>query len=310
MSLDRTMSEWPALSYSAWSETCDTLHAHTQVLGKIAVALAPKEPELQHGALRLTVRGWETRLLPTPNGSGGIVVVLDLHRHVSRIEHSDGSSREVALTPHRSVGEVTGEVLAHARDLAGPLEFNPKPSEVPWTLPLDDDQEHTTYDVGQVVNYFAAATRAALVLGAFRAPYRGRSTQVNAWWGSFDLGVTLFSGQWADPPSDNFIMRNSMDMQEVSVGWWPGDLRHDQAAFYGYAHPAPDEFSKLELPLGEWSEDLGGEYILDWDAVRSTADPHSTGLDFARRVFRHACAVCGWDPTLAASSEGSPPPVR
>ncbi|MHB8695718.1 MAG: DUF5996 family protein [Solirubrobacteraceae bacterium] len=32
---------WPALSYSAWRETCDTLHGHTQVLGKLAVAPAP-----------------------------------------------------------------------------------------------------------------------------------------------------------------------------------------------------------------------------------------------------------------------------
>jgi hypothetical protein len=32
-----TMSSgWPALSYERWSETCDTLHAHTQVLGKLA----------------------------------------------------------------------------------------------------------------------------------------------------------------------------------------------------------------------------------------------------------------------------------
>ena len=58
---------------------------------------------------------------------------------------------------------------------------------------------------------------------AFRAPYRGRSTPVNAWWGSFDLAVSLFSGR---PPSrrrDDFIMRNAMDAQEVAVGWWPGD---------------------------------------------------------------------------------------
>ena len=34
-----------------------------------------------------------------------------------------------------------------------------------------------------VATYFAAATRAALVLAEYRAPYRGRSTPVNAWWG-------------------------------------------------------------------------------------------------------------------------------
>ena len=70
----------------------------------------------------------------------------------------------------------------------------------------------------RIATYFAAATRAALVLAAFRAPYRGRSTPVNAWWGSFDLAVNLFSGLPADPPSDDFIMRNSMDAQEVAVG--------------------------------------------------------------------------------------------
>jgi len=32
---------WPALPYDAWSATCDTLHAHTQVLGKLAANLAP-----------------------------------------------------------------------------------------------------------------------------------------------------------------------------------------------------------------------------------------------------------------------------
>ena len=87
------------------------------------------------------------------------------------------------------------------------------------------------YDQGQVADYFAAATQAALVLAAYRAPYRGRATPVNAWWGSFDLAVSL-SGLPADPPSDDFIMRNAMDAQEVAVGWWPGDARYDHAAFY------------------------------------------------------------------------------
>jgi hypothetical protein len=34
-----TSSRWPAVDYEEWSATCDTLHAHAQVLGKLAVAL-------------------------------------------------------------------------------------------------------------------------------------------------------------------------------------------------------------------------------------------------------------------------------
>src|SRR5207253_1147070 len=53
----RMSGPWPSLNYEQWSATCDTLHAHTQVLGKLAVVLAPPEPQLQHAALRLTARG-------------------------------------------------------------------------------------------------------------------------------------------------------------------------------------------------------------------------------------------------------------
>ena len=61
---------WPALPLQEWSDTCDTLHAHTQLLGKLAVVLAPPEPQLQHAALRLSARGWETLPLPAPTARG------------------------------------------------------------------------------------------------------------------------------------------------------------------------------------------------------------------------------------------------
>ncbi|HEX7459301.1 MAG TPA: DUF5996 family protein, partial [Acidimicrobiales bacterium] len=83
-------SPWPAVSYGDWTETCDTLHAHAQVLGKLCVALAPPQPELQHAALRITARGWETAPLPAPDGSGAVVAVLDLRTHEVAVEHSDG----------------------------------------------------------------------------------------------------------------------------------------------------------------------------------------------------------------------------
>jgi hypothetical protein len=252
------------LDYPEWQETCDTLHAHTQVLGKLAAVLSPPEPQLQHAALRLTARGWETAPLPAPDGSGAVVVALDLHRHEAAAEHSDGRRAAVALGPDRAVGAVTRELLAAVRLMAGDFEVDLTPQVVPWTVPLDHDEEHARYDTGHVADYFAAATRAALVLAAFRAPYRGRSTPVNAWWGSFDLAVSLFSGMPAEPPSEDFIMRNAMDAQEVAVGWWPGDGRYPKAAFYAYAHPAPEGFEAATLSpaAARWAPDLG-EYVLD-----------------------------------------------
>jgi hypothetical protein len=134
---------------------------------------------------------------------------------------------------------------------------------------------------------------------------------VNAWWGSFDLAVSLFSGRSADPPSDDFIGRNAMDAQEIAVGWWPGDARYPQPAFYAYAHPAPPGFSevRLEPAPARWDAKLG-EFVLDWQDVIASNDPFATALAFARSAARAGCAACDWDPDLASSLEGRPPPVN
>ena len=301
---------WRPLPYEAWSATCDTLHAHTQVLGKLAAALAPPEPQLQHAALRLSGRGWETLPLPAPNGSGALVVALDLHHHHAVAEHSDGRAHHIPLAPDRPVGAVTREVLAAVTDLVGPVPFDPTPQETPWTTPLDQDVEHSTYNQTQVNEYFAVATRAALVLAAVRAPYRGRSTPVNAWWGTFDLAVSLLSGKPVDPPSQDFITRNSANAQQIEVGWWPGDARYPNAAFYAFAFPAAEglETAALSTPGAHWEADLG-EYVLNWDDVCAAPDPFHAAVDFGLSAIRHTCAVCAWDPVLAASAEGVTPPL-
>lgn len=301
---------WPELRYDAWSHTRDTLHAHTQILGKFAVALAPHERQLQHGALRLTARGWETASLPAPDGSGVLVIALDLHAHDAVIEHSDGRTHRVPLVPDRPVAVVTREVLAAVDDLVGTVRINTTPQETPWSTPLDEDFDHAHYDPAAVSTYFDAATQAAIVLNALRAPYRGRSTPVNAWWGTFDLAVSLFSGESATPPSNGFIMRNSANAQQIEVGWWPGDHRYPRAAFFAFAFPTAEGFENATLSpaAAGWNTDLG-EYILDWDDVRMTSNPRQAALDFGLSAIRHACTVCGWDPELAATAEGTPPPV-
>lgn len=308
---DRAHSPWPVLQpYSAWAPTCDTLHAHCQVLGKLAVSLAPPEPELQHAALRVTARGWETPPLPAPDRSGSLVAVLDLRHHEIVVEHSEGESGRIPLTPDRSVGEVTVEVLEAVSEMVGPVRITMSPQETPWTVPLDEDDQHRTYDPEAVSQYFQAASRVALALAELRAPYRGRSTPVNAWWGSFDLAVSFYSGRPARPPSEDFITRNSADAQQIEVGWWPGDHRYPRPAFFGFAVPHPVGLDRATLaPLQtRWNTDLG-EYILDWDDVILTDDPHQTILEFGRSLLTHACAVCDWDPGLSASARGDTPPV-
>jgi hypothetical protein len=181
---------------------------------------------------------------------------------------------------------------------------------VSWTTRLDEDDDHASYDPAQVASYFQAVTRAALVLAEVRAPFRGRATPVNAWWGTFDLAVALFSGKPADPPSRDFIMRNSANAEQIEVGWWPGDGRHPEAAFFAFAVPTATgiDAARLSPPAAHWDMALG-EYVLNWDDVRAAPDPRHAALEFGRSAIRYSCDVCGWDPALTASAEGVPPPI-
>ena len=298
------------MNYDQWRETCDTLHAHTQVLGKLAVALAPAEPQLQHAALRLTPRGWETAPLPAPDGSGTFGVALDLRSHEAIVEASNGGVGRVSLVPDRPVGTVTKELLATVHRLVGPVEINMTPQEVPWTVGLDADEEHARYDPDQVATYFVAATQAALALAAFRAPYRGRSTPVNAWWGSFDLAVSLFSGRTAVPPAHDFITRNAMDAQEIAIGWWPGDRRYPEL-------PSTSTPTRplRNCPPSPWLRTRP-------TGIRPSANSSSIGATSAPARIRRPppasssippsttpARCASGSPALSASADGVPPPV-
>ena len=262
---------WPALDYEQWSETCDTLHAYAQLLGKFSAALAPAEPLFQHIALRLTARGWETLPLPAPDGSGALAVALDLRSHEAVVEHSERGARRLPLGSGQSVGSVTRGVLGAAAELAGEVRIDPTPQEVHWKVALDEDEEHSVYDASAVERYFALASQAALTLTAFRARHAGRCTPVNAWWGSFDVAVSLFSDAG----------------DELAVGWWPGDPRYPKAAFYAYARPSSPGFERATLSpdAARWEAELG-EFILDNSAVVGAAEPDAVALNFARSAQR------------------------
>jgi hypothetical protein len=52
-----------------------------------------------------------------------------------------------------------------------------------------------------------------------------------------------------------------------------------------------------------------GLYLLDHNDVRASPDPHATALEFARSASDYACRASDWDPGLAGSAQGTPPPV-
>ena len=187
------------------------------------------------------------------------------------------------------------------------VEIDPTPQEVSWTVPLDEDDEHATYDTGQVAAYFAAATQAALVLAAFRAPVPraldARSTPGGA------RSTSRSTCSPAGPPTRRPTTSSCATRwtpRRSPIGWWPGDRALRQAAFYAYAHPAPDGFADATLSPGRGALGRRARRVRRSTGTTSAPPPTRTprrSSSPARR-FRHALRGLRVGPGAARQRRG------
>src|SRR5260370_1446249 len=135
--------------------------------------------------------------------------------------------------------------------------------------------------------FFHVLAQADLVLKEHRARFRGRTSPVHFFWGSFDLATTRYSGRPADPPPGaGIIARRSADAEQVCAGFWPGSATFPEPAFYSYTYPQPEriEEERIEPPGAAWDAKLG-EFALLYEDVRKAASPRSAILDFCETTY-------------------------
>jgi Family of unknown function (DUF5996) len=304
--------DWPALPYGDWRETRDTLHMYTQVLGKLRLALSPFEPEWANVPLYVTARGLTTS--PIPVGLRTFDAELDLIDHVLVIRSSDGQVERRSLGG--DVSEFYHDVMSALARMGIDVAISVVPSEVSNPIPFPDDHSHATYEAAQVARFFHVLSTIDLVLREHRAAFRGRSTPVQFFWGTFDLVVIRYSGRpVTPPPGAGVIARYGGDAEAICGGWWPGDERLPSPTFFAYGFPKPEGIQDTVIePAGAaWKPD-SGEFLMPYDTARSQPDPRQAILAFLRSTYAGAAALMGWDrdltevasPTAARSTTSAP----
>src|SRR5437016_7200023 len=243
---------WPALPYEDWRETKDTLHMYTQVIGKLRLALSPPEPQWGHVPLYVTARGLTTS--PIPVGLGAFDAELDLLAHELVIRCSDGRVERRPLGG--DVASFYEDVMRMLQRMDVAVEISVVPSEVNDPIPFPDDRTHDTYVAEHATRFFRVLSMVDVVLKEHRASFRGRTTPVQFFWGTFDLALTRYSGRAVEPPSGAGIIRRlGGDAEVICAGWWAGDQRVKYPAFFAYGYPAPDGIERVPVQPGEaeWS---------------------------------------------------------
>jgi Family of unknown function (DUF5996) len=286
-----TGDSWPALPYDEWRETRDTLHMYTQVVGKLRLALSPFEPEWANVPLYVTARGLSTS--PMPTGLRTMDAEFDFFDHELILRSSDGTMERIALGG--AVADFYHGVTEALARMRIDVDISGMPSEVANPIAFRDDRTHATYDSAQVTRFFRVLSQVDVILKEHHAAFRGRTTPVQFFWGTFDLALVRYSGRQVTPPAGSGVIeRFGGDAEEICAGWWPGDERVPYPAFYAYVFPKPDGVERIAVaPPAAWNPEAG-EFILSYDDVRNAGDPRGAVLAFLNSTYRGGAALAGW----------------
>jgi hypothetical protein len=297
-----THEVWPELPYAAWKDTLATLHMNLQIVGKVRLSLTPFEPQWANVPLYLTARGLTT----TPMAHEGLAfqVDVDLVDHHVLIQTARGETRRVALTA-RPVADFYADFMSNLKALGIEARFKPSPDEVADPIPFAEDTIHSAYEPEWANRFWRVLSQVDLVLKDHRARYRGRTSPVHFFWGSFDLANTRFSGRPVDPPPGSGLLeRLGGDAEQICAGFWPGHEHFPHPAFFAYTYPKPAGIEEQAIAPAEaaWSPELG-EFALLYDDVRQIESPRDAILRFCESTYVAGARLTGWDPKLVVARD-------
>lgn len=287
-------AEWPPLPLDGWRDTYATLHMWSQIVGKVCLALTPLTNHFWNVAFHLTARGLATP--PMNVGDALMTMTFDFIDHQLVIELSDGRVERIPLEP-RSVAVFYRAFMDALGRLGIPVHIWPMPVEVPEPIPFERDTVHHSYDRAPVESFWRIMRAVEPVFERFRGDFVGKSSPVHFFWGSFDLAVTRFSGERAPArPGADSIMQEAYSHCVISHGFWPGGATLNEPAFYAYAVPEPDGLKVAGITPGTAYYDTNmSEFILPYEAVRTSASPALELDTFLRSTYDAAADLAGWD---------------
>jgi hypothetical protein len=301
---------WPPLSHERDGPTIAALHLFSQVVGKVPTAVLPWRNHGWHVTLHVGPRGLTTE--PVHAEAGTFTLAFDLVDHLFTLE--DGKGRHALPLRSMAVADFHAAATAMLAEAGYRLRIDPRPNEIEPAIPFAEDRAPRVYDPDSARRLHGSLLSADRVFRLFRSSFLGKVSPVHFFWGGFDLAVTRFSGRPAPlhpggiPNLPDAVTREAYSHEVSSAGFWPGAVGGDRdPLFYSYAYPSPEGFADAGVApaTARFDAELG-DFILDYEAVRSAEDPDATLLSFLQSTYVAAADLGGWDRSALECALGRP----
>ena len=284
---------WPSLRYENWNETLDSLHMKMQIIGKVKLELNPFLNQWWQVAFYLNMRGMTTGLIPYEDGV--FEIEFNFIDHNLSVRLSNNQLKVIPLSP-TPVATFYSDFTDILKSMGINVVINTLPCEVPDPVKFEFDNMKKSYDKDFVHTWWMILIQVQRVFESFRSGFRGKSSPVHFFWGSFDLCETRFSGNpCAFPIGSGRIMKYAENEQNFTFGFWPGDKNYPHAAFYSYFYPAPEGIETPGNDGGKYYNINMREYILDYQEVIDSKNPEESVLKFLNETYDIGAKATGWD---------------
>jgi hypothetical protein len=152
-----------------------------------------------------------------------------------------------------------------------------------------------------VHKFWLALVQADRLMKEFQSQFTCKTSPVNFFWGSFDLALSIYTGNSAPEYKGkgqfvaSYVMKESMSKEEYACGFWAG-AGLGEPAFYMYAYPEPAGLREQKIkPEEAYFNKNMGEFLLPYDAARKSENPGKMVLDFFRSTYEAAADLGKWD---------------
>ena len=177
MGVSPDAERWPELPYSAWKDTCETLHLWTQIVGKIRLMQAPWLNHSWHVTLYPTTRGLTTS--PIPYGGRAFQIDFDFIDHVLWVRTSDGHFRQEQARAGSRSRSSSMSCSSHCPISASTsAQVRKMPCEIVGCVPFDQDRTHASYDRDYANRFWRVLLAAHDVLTRLRTGFLGKTSPV------------------------------------------------------------------------------------------------------------------------------------
>ena len=281
------------INRSEWKDTNDTLHHLVQMIGKVKLASTPVQPEWANVPLEVYPYGFRTGLLYKDGIN--FEILLDFYKSEISICDNRGNSKFFIIKDKTSVSGIYAEFTELLNFLGLKIAINTIPQEMNTKIRFEDNINEITYDHESAKNAFEMILYAYHELNVFISPFRSKKVMPKFYWGTFDLGTTIFSGIPAPYETSDIIARIGFDEQMIEFGYAFDDTIDGFPYLYILIYPIKTAEYENTKPDGSgYFSKEKSEFFLPLKPVFETENPSEEIQKFLTSSFKIICHNEKW----------------